>query len=410
MAVYINRSQSTAERLIKLRDYLYINATPIHAVKASAILAYLHDSEGIDINIKTLYKDIETLRNFFDLDIDYDKHDKGYILRNPPFEPHELRMIVNSIQAAKFITQQEADRLTDKIMRLADKYTRPSLTRRTLVPNRVRAINEEAMKGLDTIYEAITKDKKISYKYFKYTLPGNNKPKEYQSVDNSKIIMASPYRVVWQDDKFWVYAILKIPKYDWYEETIALDSDDENEEDDEVAVEDMDFYCDDMDDTGQYVYDLSMLDLELMEQIKIVEENREGQATAQRYLPNESDKNICVPTKKTKLKVNNMYISDIVTKFGNEVSISPGGHTFFIATINEEATPELYLWTREFPHPIEIIYPENAEADLKSFILSLTNDDDPNVQLIKEVYQLEEDFLSLREEQFSEPSTSHDCK
>lgn len=86
------------------------------------------------------------------------------------------------------------------------------------------------------------------------------------------------------------------------------------------------------------------------------------------------------------------------------------GDTFFIATINEEATPELYLWTRKFPLPIEIIYPESAEADLKSFILNLTNDDDPSVQFIKEVFQLEEDFLSLKEERFSEPSTSHDCK
>ena len=409
MAVYINRSQAIAERLVKLRDYLHTNASPAHAVKANDMLAYL-EREGHKVEIKTLYKDIETLRNFFGVDIDYEGRQKGYILKNPPFEPFELRMIVNSIQAAKFITQQEADRLTDKIMRLADRYTRPSLARRTLVPNRVRTINEDAMKGLDTIYEAIAKDKKISYKYFKYTLPGNNKPKEYQSVDNSKIITASPYRVVWQDDKFWVYAILKIPKYDWYEETIALDSDDENEEDDEVAVEDMDFYCDDMDDTGQYVYDLSMLDLELMEQVKIVEENREGQATAQKYLPNENNGSVSVLTKKTKLKINNMYISDIVTKFGNEVSISPGGHTFFIATINEEVTPELYLWTRKFPLPIEIIYPESAEADLKSFILNLTNDDDPSVQLIKEVFQLEEDFLSLKEERFSGPSTSHDCK
>lgn len=90
------------------------------------------------------------------------------------------------------------------------------------------------------------------------------------------------------------------------------------------------------------------------------------------------------------------------------MSISPGGHTFFIATINEEATPELYIWTREFSPPIEIIYPENAEADLKSFILSLANGDDPNVQLIKEAFQLEEDFLSLREERFSEPLNAHD--
>lgn len=104
MAVYINRSQAIAERLVKLRDYLHTNASPAHAVKANDMLAYL-ESEGHKVEIKTLYKDIETLRNFFGVDIDYDGRKKGYILKNPPFEPFELRMIVNSIQAARFITQ-----------------------------------------------------------------------------------------------------------------------------------------------------------------------------------------------------------------------------------------------------------------------------------------------------------------
>lgn len=66
MAVYINRSQAIAERLIKLRDYLYANTSPAHAVKANDMLAYL-ESEGHKVEIKTLYKDIETLRIFLAL-------------------------------------------------------------------------------------------------------------------------------------------------------------------------------------------------------------------------------------------------------------------------------------------------------------------------------------------------------
>ena len=249
MSTYVNRAQALAERLVKLRDYLCINATPAHAVKAVDILEYLK-SVGHEVKIKTVYRDIETLRNFFRLEIDYDGRQRGYFLRNPPFEPHELRSIVNSIQAAQFITQQEADSLTQKIMKLADEYTRPSLNRQTYIPNRVRAVNEEAMKGLDTIYEAIAQDKKISFMY--------------------------------------------------------------------------------------------------------------------------------IPSETTKLRVDKDYISDIISKFGNEVFVSPDGNTSFIATIHEEATPELYMWTQKFCPPIEIIYPENAEAEMKEYFLSLAKGEAPD--------------------------------
>lgn len=375
MAVYINRSQATAERLVKLRDYLYMNATPAHPVKASAILSYLH-SERIDINIKTLYKDIETLRNFFNLDIEYNKHKKGYILRNPLFEPHELRMIVNSIQSARFITQQEADRLTDKIMnKLADEYTRPSLKRKTYIPNRVRTINEEAMKGLDTIHEAIRQNRKISYKYFEYTITGYDRTKRYLDFLGSKIITASPYRIIWANNKFWIGVILKYPKDIWYiknleyseEEGKYIDTNGEFIEDGES----IDFTCNFMDETGLYVYEFERLDLGFMEQIKILTEMREGEFIFKRELDDSFRKII-------KLRVDKWSVSEVIGKFGNDVSFSPDGNIFFIATIHEELTPEIYMWTQEFFTPLEIICPENAEDYFKPYFLSLSRGEHPD--------------------------------
>lgn len=367
MAVYQNRSREIAERLIKLRDYLYVNATPTHAVKAKDMLAYL-ESEGHEIEIKTLYSDLETLRLFLNTEVTYDKHQKGYILANPDFEPYELRTIVNSIQAAKFITQQEADRLTSKIMGLADKYTRPSLKRQTFIPNRVRAINHEAMKSLDAIYEAIAKNRKISYMYFTYAFNNHTVFKEYHTKSGRKIITASPFRVIWQDNKYLIYTVEKVPKDIWFEDF---------EHEDGECVED--YIFPNMDDTGLYIYDLSILDLDRIEQVKVLAEQQEGVSIIQDCLGDNNNEEQDF-SEKIKLKVNNMYISDIVTKFGDRVSISPGGYTFFIATIHEELTPELYMWTREFAPPIEIIYPENAEANLKSFFLRLSKDNDPTVQ------------------------------
>lgn len=377
MAVYNNRSQEKAERLVKLRDYLYANASSTHAVKIAEILEYLK-SERYEVEIKTVYSDLHTLRDFLGLDIEYIGQKRGYILKNPPFEPYELRSIVNSIQAAQFITQQEADSLTQKVMNLADKYTRPSLNRQTYIPNRVRTVNEEAMKGLDIIYEAIAQDKKIGFKYFEYTLPGQSKPKKYRKLDNSAIITASPYGVAWIHNKFWIYAIVKIPKTVWFKLGLKYDSDYGEYVDDNgeiiYDIDEIDFEWEEMDGSGQYVYEIERIDLELMEKIEISDEKREGKAIAQKWL----DASSSIPSETTKLRVDKKYVSDTIAKFGNEVFMSPDGNTSFIATIHEEATPELYMWTQKFSPPIEIIYPENAEADLKAYFLSLAKGEAPD--------------------------------
>lgn len=371
MAVYSNRSQEKAERLVKLRDYLYANASPTHAVKIADILAYL-ESERYEVEIKTVYSDLKTLEIHFGLDIQYDGRQRGYLLLNPPFEPYELRSIVNSIQAAKFITQQEADSLTQKIMRLADKYTRPSLNRRTYVPNRVRAVNTEAMRGLDIVYEAIAQDRKISYKRFEY-----NKSK----TDRREIFTVSPYSVIWEDDTFYVYALQKKQ-----EERIVVEYPPDIEKSDIMQIEAMedDEYWDNIEERGYerrevipdtYTYMGLNLDIRHMEQIKILTDRREGKDFAQKHLEDgKRTTALQMSCEKTKLKVSNEYLTEIIDKFGSDATISPIDDKFSVVTINEAPTPELYMWTREFYPFMEITFPEGTEDRMRAYFAVLSKD------------------------------------
>lgn len=384
MAVYRNRARDIVERLILLRDYIHTNASPTHAVKASEMLEYLK-SEGCGskdrgIEIKTLYADLAMLGTCFrDVKIRYDGRQKGYLLDEPPLSSYDLRLIVNSVQAAQFISQEEANKLTDKMIGLADGYTKKLLDRRTLVVNRVRTMNDRLMKDLDIIYMAIAQDKKISFKYFNYALSGPNRTKQYHNLDNSKIITASPYAVIWESERFWLCAVLKVPKDIWYKSDLMYDDEYGGYVDYNGDIifegDSIDFQYEDMDNTGLYVYDSIGLDLGLIEQITICEEKREGWSLAQHWL----DGNIeTSPSEKVKLKVDNGYVSAIINKFGNNVPMIPDGDTSFIATIHGEPTPELYMWTRHFNPPIEIIYPENAENKLKEYFLGLSKGETPD--------------------------------
>ena len=332
MAIYhINRAQSIAERLLKLRDYLYINASPTHAVRASDILTYLAN-EGHEVEIKTVYSDLKTLEIHFGLDLHYDGRQRGYLLNNPPFAPYELREIVNSVQAAKFITQEEADKLTAKLMRLADRHTRHSLNRKTFVQNRVRDMNEDAMRGLDAIYDAIAQDRKISFKFFHYTI-NKDFPKKYINIGGSKVITGSPYIVTWDGERFIVMIIIERRRK-----------------------------------LLQHYFPL-----EYLEQIKILPDEREGHDIAERRFEYEaqSDK----VTYRTKLNASNRNITGLIEKFGTDIHVTPIDDEFFIAAIKESITPELYLWLKEFMPPIEVIYPEDTESEMRAFFSKIGEGD-----------------------------------
>ena len=81
---------------------------------------------------KTLYADFAALGDICGLQLDYAPHKKGYRLLNPPFEPYELRLLVDSVQSSKFITREKAQELTAKIKKFAGKDTVESLNRESL--------------------------------------------------------------------------------------------------------------------------------------------------------------------------------------------------------------------------------------------------------------------------------------
>ena len=139
---------------------------------------------------KTLYADFAALGDVCGLQLEYDAHKKGYRLLNPPFEPYELRLLVDSVQSSKFITREKAREITTKLKRFAGKDTVESLNRENLVANRVRSMNDSVVKDADRIHEAIRKDQKIGFRYFHYTTATGNE-KTYSK--DGKQLIVSPY-------------------------------------------------------------------------------------------------------------------------------------------------------------------------------------------------------------------------
>lgn len=168
-----------AVRLLLLKQYLEANAGRDRIVKRGELEALLREHD-MPVEKKTLYADFAALGDICGLQLDYDPHKKGYRLLNPPFEPYELRLLVDSVQSSKFITREKAQELTAKIKKFAGKDTVESLNRENHVANRIRNMNDSVMKDADRIHAAIAADRKISFRYFHYAPATNDKKTVFQ--------------------------------------------------------------------------------------------------------------------------------------------------------------------------------------------------------------------------------------
>ena len=204
MPIRANKNcQTISLRLFKLRDFIQANANKKNAVKRDEMLTFLKN-EGFKIERKALYNDLATLEVVFGLQLEYVAAKRGYVLLNPPFEPYELRLMVESVQASKFITQETANTICAKIKRnMADSHTRPSLNRHAFVAERIRSMNDSVVKEADKLHEAIETGKQIQFRYFHYS-PDKSKKKTYSK--SGDVYRVSPFTLYWDNGNYYLYA------------------------------------------------------------------------------------------------------------------------------------------------------------------------------------------------------------
>lgn len=139
-----------------------------HSITMNEIIDILN-SYGINAERKSLYNDIENLRNY-GIDIIGVQKERTYYYNvvNRQFELAELKLLVDSVQSAKFITEKKSNELIKKIEGFASKYEAMQLHRQVYVSGRVKTMNESIYYNVDIIHTAIAKNSKITFQYFQW--------------------------------------------------------------------------------------------------------------------------------------------------------------------------------------------------------------------------------------------------
>ena len=157
------------------------------------------ESLGIDAGRKGVAKDIEQLMEAgFDVVINSGKPHE-YFMGNRHFELPELKLLVDAVQAAKFISVKKSTSLTEKLTALTSSHLAGELHRQTYIESRVKADNERVYITVDMLHTAINTGKKVLFKYYEYD---RHKRKTYKH--GRKVYSVSPYGLLWNYDCYYV--------------------------------------------------------------------------------------------------------------------------------------------------------------------------------------------------------------
>ena len=305
-----------------------------HAITMSEIMDEL-ERAGISSERKSIYDDIEALRQY-GIDIATRKtKTTDYFVANRLFELPELKLLVDIVQSSKFITHKKSNDLIKKIESLTSIHQARKLQRQVYVANRVKTMNELIYCNVDTLHIAISENCQISFKYFEYNL---DKKKQFRNFGQAYVV--SPYALSWVDENY--YLICHYPKNS----------------------------------------DLTHFRVDRMAEIKLLEEPRR----ALEDVIGEKSLDIAEYSKKVfnmfggeeetvKLQFDNSLVSVVIDRFGKDVSLEKVDENYFSVRVNVAISSTFLAWVFQFGNKVKILspdsvvkrYKENLQEIIKSY-------------------------------------------
>lgn len=194
-------AKSTGQKLklLYLLKILSENTDESHPISMKQLIEEL-EAVGVQVERKTVYTDIEDLKYFgYDILRNSSRTEGGYYLASREFELPELKLLVDAVQASKFITVKKSRELIGKLEKLAGKHEANRLQRQVYVVNRVKTSNESIYYNVDNIHRGIQDNVQITFRYLDWTLDKKLKPRK-----GGMSYQVSPWALIWQDENYYL--------------------------------------------------------------------------------------------------------------------------------------------------------------------------------------------------------------
>ena len=172
-----------------------------HSLTMPQILEELEKYE-VSAERKSIYEDFKDMSNF---GIEVIKEQKGretfYHIAGREFELAEVKLLIDAVQSAKFITQKKSKSLISKVKNFVSEHQAKQLQRQIVINDRVKTMNESVYYNVDDIHTAINQNRKIKFKYYKWDID-----KKLVERHGGSYFFVSPWALLWDDENYYMIA------------------------------------------------------------------------------------------------------------------------------------------------------------------------------------------------------------
>lgn len=150
-------------KLLKLYELLRNDTDESHPISRRDLCSRLNEL-GISSNVRTLSLDIEVLQeNGFEVMSFLKDKERFYYIPERELTIPEIKILIDAVQAASFVTEKKTAELVEKVAALAGSHSAELLKKNMVCFNTRKHTNEAVLYTVDSIEDAIIRKKKIAF-------------------------------------------------------------------------------------------------------------------------------------------------------------------------------------------------------------------------------------------------------
>lgn len=186
-------------KLLKLYELLRQETDEQHPMNTNIIIERLGEM-GISCERRTLAKDITLLNEFgYEVMMRRNRNGKAYYIEDRSFSVPELKILIDAVQAARFITDKKTAALIDKIAYLGGSHRADILKSNMVCFNTRKHSNETIFYSIGYLEEALMQQKKVIFKYYDLN---ENGEKVYRRDGHHYVV--EPVGLIFNEDNYYL--------------------------------------------------------------------------------------------------------------------------------------------------------------------------------------------------------------
>ncbi|MCD8020416.1 MAG: transcriptional regulator [Clostridiales bacterium] len=309
-------------KLVKLVELLRQETDEQHPLTTMQICERMQEMD-IPCDRRTLSKDIALLNNIGIevLSIQVSKK-KGYYIEDRSFSVPELKILIDAVQAASFITEKKTTELIEKIAALGGSHRAEIMKSNLAHFNTRKHSNENIFYNVDALEDAIQRRKKIIFYYFDLDVNGN---RVYRREGHHYVV--EPIALIFNEDNY--YVVVYSSKY---ENTVN-------------------YRVDHMDKVEVIDEDVSDVALSLRDSMGVYTE--------------QIIKMYGGELQTVELEFDSKLIGSVYDRFGEGVSMTLTDKDMILAAVQVQISPTFWGWLFQFTGDMRIVAPEELAQEYR---------------------------------------------